>query len=45
MHPQHMDPVPLPKLAIKYKPVGKRDVGRPRKRSNFEAGTGLEVSL
>jgi len=40
-HPERMDNTRLPKHALNYKPRGRRDRGRPRKRwQRVDAGTG-----
>ena len=40
-HFERMDTTRIPKHALNYKPRGRRDRGRPRKRwQSFDAGTG-----
>jgi hypothetical protein len=39
-HLQRMDNSRLPEQALLYKPRGRRDVGRPRKRWTADIGTG-----
>jgi hypothetical protein len=39
-HLQRMDNSRLPKQALLYKPRGRRDVGRPRKRWTADVGIG-----
>jgi hypothetical protein len=39
-HLQRMDNSRLPKQAVLYKPRGRRDMGRPRKRWTADVGTG-----